>query len=509
MDNRFEDMYGRLFRSYAKSIVEEIGRVVNSDNQNILNPNLLTVGVLQYRSYDNVFHYAPTLKNVFVFPDDIIMSGNFPTHNNDLWNYKLMVSLAKFFYSKRKNKWIEDIFCENEDLERNNASIFASLLPYYSEFRNKWKDWFLLHIDKFNDISEEDTLILNQLFYFANYLISIVKWSAYARKDFHESNSNAQKINTYVRLHKDADNGNEIFDPRGACIENGAHMRWYNQASSTVHKSSLLFVLEVCFKQPFNVDKKIKIIDDIRDTNSTDSISFINAVAEPLFKSGEFLGICYITWASEDENISKATYKEIKDKIKKVLDNSKISSLLYKERISAAKFYLRKIDSNHDIEKSTIQKVFDFAPVFSSAPIMACIEGDNLCIKFLKRHDIYFGYEKKDLDGTRKNKVLLALSEIAKISVDDLINNPVLWIDIVKDITHETCYNDIKNDITSFNKIIEDIISEGGDFNSELFYQITDITVHNFDKKGEKTCLIFFNSDFHQLFTNVSHFITS
>ena len=497
MENWFEDLYGRLFRSYAKSIIEEIGK----NAEGLENKNLLTVGILQYRSYDNVFHYAPTLKNVFVFPEDSIINGSFPTNNNDLWDYKLMVSLAKYFYSIREHGWIEDIFYENEQLENNNASIFASLFQYYNEFRSQWRDWFLTNVDKFYNITEKETSTLNQLFYFANYLISIAKWPAYINNN---PDSYAENIYICVNIFKHACNVKSIFQSPSASLDKeGAHISWEKNPSTKHTKSSLLFVLEVCFKQPFNIDIKVKIIEDIIKDRYTNSKLYINAVAKPLYKAGEFLGIAYITWPSKDENTSKRLYPKITEIITEILKFSKISRLLYEERTSAAKFYLQKINSNQDIEKSTIQRIFDITHVFSSAHIVAYCEDDDFFIKFLmKKDNDHYGYKQYKHTKTKDDffKFLMNTTGVSKVS----LNNHVLWIDVAKKeiIKNQDCleyYQEISSDITYFDNSVNEFICDK-DLICGLFYQITNITIHSFYREQKEVFLVFFNSNFFQLF---------
>jgi len=493
MRNRFENIFGKLFRAYAKSMIEEISKLPFEGKE------LLSIGVLQYSPYDDSFRYAPTLRNIFIVPDKV--ANNFPTSKTFLWNYNLMICLAKYLFKIKKSGWIEDIFRENKELAENKASIFNASYNNYKYIRQSWEDWYKQHIDEFGTLEEvADKLKLNQLFYFANFLITIAKWPAFINKN---PKTFADIIYTWINrydLSEKFPNIN-IMDRRRAYINNCIHNRWRVDINGQIYKAELLYVLEICFKQPFSVDQKIEMINKVTNHREFGGNYHINATARPIIAAGEFLGISYIAWPSKNENESQDSYQKINDRINDVFQASRIEDFLFKSRVATTRFYLQEINSEN-IQDSTIYRLFKLTHIFSSSHLVAYFDEQDVYFRFVTKNGNNSKYKDVKHDKTKQDFVEFLSKNVGK-TIKELQQHASLWIDITKEeIECENSndfYNKIKNDIESFNTNLKDYILDN-DYNKKPSYQITNITFHNFMFEGKRCGLVFFNSNFFPIF---------
>lgn len=492
MRNRFENIFGRLFRACAKSMIEEISKLYFD------NKELLSIGVLQYSPYDNSFRYAPTLRNIFITPDQV--GNNFPTTKQCLWNYRLMIKLAKYLFTRRQNDWIKNLFLENEELAKNKASIFAASYDNYKDIRQSWYKWYKQNIDKFEELTEEsDKMILNQLFHFANFLIVIAKWPAFISKS---PNTFADFIYTCINKHEFTERFPKIFDKYKACLSNGIHIKWKSNLNGQIHKAELLYVLEICFKQPFNTGQKIEIIDKVTNERKFEGEYYINATAKPIIANGDFLGISYIAWPSISKEESKKSYQKINNKINEVFQASRIEYFLFKSRIATARFYLQDINPDN-IQNPTIYRLFQLTHILSSSHLVAYFDEEDVYLRFLTKYGNYSKYKEIKHSKTKPDFIKF-LSENTGRETEKLLQQDSFWIDVAKeeikkDNETKKNYDKIKNDIELFNTNLKKYISDN-DFNKSPSYQITNITFHNFMYEGKKCGLVFFNSNFYQLF---------
>ena len=217
--NSFENLYGYLFRNYAKAIIDDV-----CSSAELIDADKLTIGVLQYHPIDNSFYYTPTLKNVLKYPREI-KTDEFPTKRDALWNFKLMFYLAKYISEPSPVIWVNELIVENEQLAKAKGSIYNVTFEDYTYFRKCWGDWFNENINLFKSIREEDLDVpevknmLNKLFYFANYLMTIIRRPAFINK-LGKKKSNAESTFLCINNPNIFENVDNIFSKETGEIKN-------------------------------------------------------------------------------------------------------------------------------------------------------------------------------------------------------------------------------------------------------------------------------------------------
>ena len=339
--NIFEKLYGYLFRNLAKSILSEFDRKKEDE--------YLTIGILLYRSYDESFYYAPTLKDSLLFPSEIKISS-FPTSQKALWDEGLMLSFGKFLSQPTIKTWVNELFEENLDLANNEASSYGTTFDGYNNFREEWRDWFNNQIDvfanerKINSEKRKDILILHQLFHFGNYLITIKRNAAYISKSSVDERTNAENIYMIISNREQIKESNR-FDLDTGVLKHGNDLQWKAEPRTQERRAKLNFALEVCYRWPFGVEDKIKVLKSIYGHGQIDKTNkqyFFNATATPLIFNGEFLGICYVSQSIPDTKANGNFKIGIRSEnlIAKIRQSS-ISGFLYSSRFTAAAYFAR------------------------------------------------------------------------------------------------------------------------------------------------------------------------
>ena len=509
MLNKFESLYGYLFRTYTKSIIKAVNEINEFEES-----DLITIGLLQYHPFDNSFYYAPTVKNIFVYPTGV-KSDEFPTSKNKLWDYDLMITFANYLAKKKSSGWIEDLFQKNKKLELQKASIFSVTFSNYNKFRLAWLDWYnenintIAKIDVKSTLSASDRVLLNQLFYFGNYLTTIIKRPAFVNKRrtslFH-SEYIFLCVNNQEILNRN--NNQDYYDSEQGRLNQGCHIPWSPVPSTGEHKAELIYILEVVYKQPFNVSTKIGLIQQILHKQFNNEIFHINAVAIPVLKNGEFLGITYVAWPSFNKKNSEAIYLKIQSKIHYVLLDSRINSLLYNARFSTSKFFLRDNDKS-TIAKTGAKRLFELSHIYSSSHLVTLISGEVVSFRFLVKDGI--DYKIKTIECNIENCDILdwlnklypsrAFYQDSGVQVD--------WID-VSDISipekkkdnseqRDTLKSNAFKQICKFTATLKKFI-DNRDFSNNDYFNITNITRCTVNKGDSSEILIFFHSNYRTLY---------
>lgn len=358
MENRFENLYGYVQRSLMKNIRKELG-----DDES------LTMGILIFYSYSESFYYESTVKNTLLFPSEVLKFFK----EKEIWDMELMFYLGKYFSRKKTKSYIKELMEENDVLIKKNASYFAIAYDDYSKFKTSWLDWIdllpeELFINKYDRANELLKLILNQLFHFANYLLTIIKFPAY-REGFQPITGSFRE-HIYRAVINNLVNSNPGYIKRntGELPPNKEGYMWSRQTEkdSLLKYSDLAFALEICFKQPLSIKDKITnikaIIDEI-DSNS-EPIK-LAAMAKPLFYNGEFQGIIYITKNTAKGNFSKKDF----DNFKKTISDFHIEDIIYSSRFETARIYLEKISAIDLRLAHPFIKILSCQHIFSSSPL--------------------------------------------------------------------------------------------------------------------------------------------
>jgi hypothetical protein len=491
MKSSFENLYGYLFRNYAKSIIESA--VLNDIAER---PELITIGIYQFHPFDSAFYYAPTIKDIFKMPYEIT-EENFPTSNTQLWNKELIVKLGKFLVVKKNTKWIELIIKENEEIESLHGSTYAITFGNYRNYRKEWLLWYKQNISTFEIINtpymRDHNILINQLFYFANFLITIIKRPAFTNLTANNL-SNAESIFRCICNRPHVENVANAFDKNYGDLK-GFNIPWSAEIIGREKRALLIYVLEICLRQPFNIETKIDLIEHATLHKSKEMNYKIDAIGVPLLHNGEFLGISYVTWSSNKKNIDKKKQETIESTLKEILNGSRLGNFLYRARMSTSRTLLQKTLNYSSIEKQPIQRVFEHSYIFSSAFLVIFINNDKVFAQFKYKHGNDIKTKTVEIQATSQ-KLMKFLEENTKYNGKDLLKKQVKWIDIIdnkeiKDNSVEKLFPQLK----SFDKELKNIINDV-DFTTNDFYYITHATIHTLGNRSEQNTLIFFNSNF-------------
>jgi len=493
-DNRFERLYGFVFRSLAKSILQEF--VKDNDKE------YLTIGILQYHSYDDSFSYAPTFKNCLLLPNEID-SLKFPTEKLNLWNYELMEYLGVYLSLHKANDWVQELFEESRAISKENDSTYSITYDEYDVFISSWEAWYndnfinsRIDIQSKLKTSEYNKLLI-QTFYFGSYLLTITYQIAFGSPADKRTYAEGMYLcHCNPMLLKE----NDIFDKRTGYMVCGENIPWSKQPQRLIHKAELNQVLEICFRWPFGVADKINVLKVLIDRfiNSPSNQRqeyYLNATAVPLNYHGEFLGICYLSQPSnENQNNNIANEAE---KLKKKVDASKITGILYQSRYTTARLSLQKINEE-SYKEETIFRVFNLSHLYTSAPIVALIdEEDNL---FIRSRD-----EKERISKMQTTKLTKKGSELLNILPSikghNLLKQSFSWYDIYDDYITEDKKNEAEayTCINLFNSKLFEFIKESNPVIPKQ-YKITSITFLRIEVNDAFYSLLFFNSNFIQLY---------
>lgn len=496
MKNRFDHLYGNILRSYAKAIITEVGQI-----EGISNPNLTTIGVLEYLPFDNSFYYSPTLISVFKYPDEI--DEVFPTSNDTQWTPELMICLGKYLAEKKNNKYIEEIFSENEELELKGASMYNNTLENFHSFKQIWLKWYDENILSFKKIesnsylSESQRLNINRLFHFSNFLLTIVKRPAYIRSEKDNLSNSESFYRLIFNQSLPLDYKDEKFN-QISCNYKAVHEKWNHNENSQEFHSELIFILEVCYKQPFAVYNKISIISNILNGSYNKVSYYFNAVAISLISNGEFLGVTYITWPSSNKEESEQTFESLSKRIRNILRNSRIAGFLYKAKISTTRYALQKTNYREIKVKSAIYRVFEKSHLFNNSPIIAMYSDNSKAIKGLVQKGI--SHKLKHIKGfnVSKSDLVNILSEISRVDKKSILNNPCNILEFHPsgvDKSKETLTKK-RDAIIRHNKTLFSVL-ENSDFTFSKNFHITSVTVLNLEHKSHNISIFLFNSNYH------------
>ncbi|MHB8336126.1 MAG: ATP-binding protein [Ignavibacteriaceae bacterium] len=496
-DNRFERLYGYVFRSLAKSILEEF--VKGKDDE------YLTIGILQYKPYDESFYYSPTLKNCLLLPEEIDYSY-FPTQKNCLWDYDLMKYLGVYLSQSKAQHWVHELFLESRAISRENVSTYSITYDGYDSFISIWEQWYNNFIRlNVNILSDHETLeskkLLNQIFYFGSYLLTITRQIAFGGGN----NNRTYAAGMYLcisnpQLLTDSD----IFDKRTGYLIRGNNIVWTNQSQTLIHKAELNQVLEICFRWPFGINEKITVIRDLiyKHKNSISSSiheHILNATAVPLNYHGEFLGICYLSQPSN--NSEKNNIADKAQDLNKIVNESKITGILHRSRYATARLALQKINEE-SFNESTIFRIFNLSHIYSSAPVVALIDDqDNLFIRSRRETESIRKMETKK--SVKSGYLLLNFleKEINNFSINHTPKQLFNWYDIYPSLQPEKCDTELEayNIINVFNikffEFLNPLVSAIPDQ-----YRITSLVYLKIEVDDVFYSLIFFNSNFTLLY---------
>ena len=501
MKNLFEKLYGHLFRNLAKSILSEFDRKEEEE--------YLTIGILLYKSFDESFYYAPTLKNSLLFPREIVAS-HFPTSQKLLWNKKLMLAFGKFLSQPRMKKGVNELFEENLELARNDSSSYATTFDSYITFQEDWRSWFNSKIDIFStevgsDLdSKENNLLLNQLFQFGNYLITITRRSAFISKSSIAERTNAENIYLIISNRQLVEESKKFNNDTGV-LECGNDIQWIAEPRTQELKARLNFALEVCYRWPFGVADKIRVLQSIYGhgkIENTNKQYYFNATATPLIYNGEFLGICYVSQSVPDtkENKSFKIGARSKSLIAKIKESS-ITGFIYNSRFETARIALQKFNAEA-YKKLTIERVFELCHIYSSSPLVAYIdETDNLQLRFRQNYELVkkMTTAKSEKTGSQLIQFLKERFVGENFSVEKKENYS--WFDVYnKLVDSDSEKNEAFERISSFNNELTNFLKPSIDFNPEQI-KITSICNLQYEIEGASISLIFFNAN-HTLLTN-------
>lgn len=497
-DNKFERLYGFVFRSLAKSILQDF--VKKNDEE------YLTIGILQYNPYDESFSYAPTLKNCLLLPDEID-GMNFPSEKNYLWNHELMAYLATYLGQSKADSWINQLFDENLTISKENDSTYSITYDGYDLFIASWKTWYndnknKFQIDALLKIENVDSKkLLNQVFFFGNFLLTITRHLAFGspvdRRTYAEGMylciSNPQLL---------GDNG--IFNKKTGFMIKGENILWTHQPQTLIHKAELNRVLEICFRWPFNTNDKIKELKHFINRNIDPSLSrkhyrYLNATAVPLNYHGEFLGICYLsqpTISDPQKNIAHNARK-----LKNKVDASKITGILYQSRFTTARLALQQIDENSFKEK-TISRIFNLSHLYSSVPIIALIDNNNnLTIRSRDEKELINKMQTKALNKKGSELIKFLEDYIPEIKAQEINKQSFGWYDIFDKHIIRNNRDEILayNCINRFNEDFFNYLKESNPTLPQQ-YKISSLIYLKVEVDDILYSLLFFNSNFIQLY---------
>jgi len=512
--NSFENVYGFLMRQLAKSILTEFKKKTNSD--------YLAIGVLLYKAFNDSFHYAPTLKNSLESPEEIF-SSPFPTSQANLWNSDLTIALGKFLSSTSNMERVNDVLDQNIEMSDHEASSYATLYEDYPEYRRQWYEWFNNNIAFFSDpgsIKKESLnakRLINQLFYFGNFLLTILRKPAFKIRSSEFSRSNGQNIYLCVcnaPLMKDS----KKFNYRTGVLQEGMRIPWNPEPDSQERKAILIFALEIYYRWPFDVKDKIRVLSSLsgKENRISDSY-FIDATGTPLLYNGEFLGIGYISRPHDYRKEMDIPPKKKKEEelvhfqnelFQRKIKESSLPKFLYNGRFETARKALQKIDSAR-YDKKTAERIFELSHVYSSAPLVAFIDdsGELYCNVAQNTES------SKIMTRVRSNITGKQLIEfLGNYFNTDLIpeirKEGYKWVDVYDGVIND---KDIESEqaafeeISSFNNSLAELFKDTFKLNPEQF-QITSVSLLSFEIEESVYTLFFFNSNYTLLFStgNVS-----
>lgn len=463
MENRFENLYGYIQRSLVKNIRKELG-----DDES------LTIGILLFKSYSESFYYESTVKNTLLFPWEIKKIFT----EREIWNMELLFYLGRYF-SLHKG-YIHDLIKDNNKLDKYNASFYAIAFNEYEKFKIEWLGWLnnlnsdIFH-ENYNSKNEGSKIILNQLFYFSNYLLTIIRYNAY-REGFNPNTGSFREHMYRVVLNNIVDsNSGPVALKTGELPPNSTGVNWYRKADSQIKYSELALVLEICFKQPFSNKDKINDLKAIIEYPESASEKYqLSAMAKPLLYNGEFQGIIYIT---RNMNKGNFEYRDF-DKFKKAISDFHIESIIYSSRYDTARILLEKITASDQLQIHPLIKVLNAQHIFSSSPMGIIIIPDVSC---------YVRYRDDKVMQTKISKVNsekifeLFIKEL-DVNINELmIQTNYYWFDIP--VEHETKFN---------RKLTETF-----DVTEELF--VNSVTCMKFHENDNPIYYFMFNSNHIEL----------
>ena len=369
MENRFERLYGYVQRSLAKNIRNELG-----------NNESLTVGILLFSSFSESFYYASTIKNTLLYPKEVIV----PFKETAIWDYELMKYLGQYFALPRTKEYIRELLLENDKLVNNNASYFAIAFENYLNFKNDWLQWFEKEIYNHSDTSDSLSLqdFSTKLFYFSNYLLTIIRLPAYRTSYVPNENPYAERIyRTVINDIPDKQGQDEVINAEtGEFKPSSGGNIWRIQRDSLIKYSELTLLLEICFKAPISTEQKTKLIKVIYDPTENPTEDFpITAMGRPLHYNGEFQGIVYVT-----RNINEGVFDNSDfEKFTLAVRNLHIESILYTSKYDTARFLLETL-TPENLERQSILRILDSQHLFSSSPLGLIILSDSSCYTRLR-----------------------------------------------------------------------------------------------------------------------------
>lgn len=466
MENRFERLYGKVQRSIAKSIRSRLG-----------NDESLTMGILLFSSFSEGFYYSSTIKNTLLYPEDITI----PFTEKEIWNYELMKELGIFLANDNAKTDVKNLLKENDELIKKNASFFAIVFEEYPEFKKAWWNWFSSNISKYLNPEEDLQDVSTKLFYFANYLLTIIRMPAFRTQSYiPDESSYAERIyrciintspgeNTGLNLNT----GELRPDPLGS--------QWSVQIDSQIPIPRLKLALEVCFKQPFSVEQKVEILKLIVEKKEEGIQKYkISAMACPLQYNGDFQGIVYVS-----TNHSKRIFND-KDfaNFESVIQDLHLKSILYNVKYDTARFSLEKTTVK-DLEFPSLLRVLKVQHMFSSSPLGMIILSDKT---------VFIRHRFKGYSQTRKiektDSEIFSFFESRNLKFNgDVVNEGFFkdenrnyaWID-VSDPYEKAAEIKFNADLKAFLGIHE------GLFVCSLTYMV-------FKEKGESEYYFLFNSN--------------
>lgn len=498
--NIFEKLYGYLFRNLAKSILSEFDRKKEDE--------YLTIGILLYRSFDESFYYAPTLKNSLLFPNEISATP-FPTSQKSLWNKKLMISFGRFLSQTKIKNWVNELFDENEELATYDASSYATTFDSYKNFRDEWRNWFNTKIDAFSDDRQinledkKDVLILNQLFHFGNYIITVTRRAAFISKSSLNERTYAENIYMCIsnpQLIKES----VYFNTDTGVLEHGNDIQWIAEPRSQERKNTLNFALEVCYRWPFGVDDKIKVLNQIYGHGKIDKTNkqyLMNATATPLLYNGEFLGICYLSQslppARKNENFKIG--KRSKTLISRIKESS-ITGFLYNSRFETARIALQKINAT-TYKRTAVERVFDLCHTYSSSPLVALIddESGDLFFRYRQGNELVKKMTTSKSENQGSQLIDFLKEQFAAQNFSDERKESYSWFDVYDKLVNKgdkEAKTKAYNTINKFNVELFNFLNPSINFNPEQL-KITSVCYLRYvlDDSSIAT-IVFFNSNY-------------
>ncbi len=399
MENRFENLYGYVQRSLVKNIRKEFG-----------NDESITIGFFLFHSYSECFYYESTVKNTLLFPSQIKKQF----HEIEIWDLELMFYLGKYFSLRKTKGYIVELINDNNKLVPQNASYFAIAFDDYENFKSEWIRWLNefpadLFLESYPKYSDNLKIILNQLFHFSNYLLTIIGYNAY-KEGFNPISGSFREHIYRVIINQIIDSNTGFVNPKtGELPPNTEGYTWHRQTETDfqLQYSDLAMALEICFKQPFSVRDKIHDLKAIIEDSETEGKKFhLAAMAMPLYYNGEFQGIIYITRNMHKGNFTKNDFS----KFKQVISGFHIESLLHLSKYDTARILVEKITTaDFQLQIHPLLKVLNAQHIFSTSPLgVVIIPGissysryrDNKLMQTKKIHlkiENVFSFIKKEL----------------------------------------------------------------------------------------------------------------